>query len=812
MNKISAIILMLFMCSIADAQNKLTGKITDGITGEAIPGATVYIPDLKIGVIADKNGDYKLDNLPGATFIIQVSFLGYKSINEKLDLSITKSRNFVMEQAITEMNEIVVTGTLRSTEITRSPVPIITLERRDLQQNLITNIIDALARLPGVSAVTTGPNVSKPFIHGLGFSRVLTLFDGVRLEGQQWGDEHGVAMDENAVDHIEVVKGPASLTYGSDALAGVVNMIPAPPVQNDTMKGHVETNYQTNNGLAAVSAAMAGNSKGFVWGGVVSYKTATNYQNKYDGRVYGTAFKESDFSSYIGVNKKWGYSHLKFSFFNDLQEIPDGSRDSLTRKFTKQITEADTFRPIVSSQELSSYNINALHQQVQHLLLYSSNNFILGKSKLGLLLGYQRSIRKEFSHPQYPEIPGLYLDLSTFTYDLKLSVPESNGWETTLGINGMYQKNANSGTEFIIPDYSQTDIGPFILVTKTTGKLDLTAGLRYDTRFFRNSPMYTDTDPNTGFNRQASAQDTSEANLTFSSYSHEFSGISASFGATFNITKRLLVKSNIARGYRAPNISEISANGVHPGTLIYQIGNKAFKPEFSLQEDIGVSYRSDHISGDFDIFNTTISNYIFNQKLVNQLGQDSVIIKGNQTFRYQQARARLYGWEANLDIHPYDWLHFQNSVSVVYAVNKGGSGIELTPGSKYLPFIPPIHTSSELRAGIKNKSKHISSVYIKIGMEYFARQDRVYSAYNTETPTGEYILFNAGAGADLLNRNGKVLVSINLSADNITNVAYQSHLSRLKYFEEYPDNTSVRKGIYNMGRNISFKLIAPLNF
>src|SRR5512133_1142857 len=301
MNKISAIFLMLFMCSIADAQNKLTGKITDGITGEAIPGATVYIPDLKIGVIADKNGDYKLENLPGATFIIQVSFLGYKSINEKLDLSITKSRNFVMEQAITEMNEIVVTGTLRSTEVTRSPVPIITLERRDLQQNLITNIIDALAKLPGVSAVTTGPNVSKPFIHGLGFSRVLTLFDGVRLEGQQWGDEHGVEMDENAVDHIEVVKGPASLTYGSDALAGVVNMIPAPPVQNDTIKGHIETNYQTNNGLAAVSATMAGNSKGFVWGGVASYKIATNYQNRYDGRVYGTAFKESDFSSYIGV-------------------------------------------------------------------------------------------------------------------------------------------------------------------------------------------------------------------------------------------------------------------------------------------------------------------------------------------------------------------------------------------------------------------------------------------------------------------------------------------------------------------------------
>jgi len=118
------------------------------------------------------------------------------------------------------------------------------------------------------------------------------------------------------------------------------------------------------------------------------------------------------------------------------------------------------------------------------------------------------------------------------------------------------------------------------------------------------------------------------------------------------------VKANIARGYRAPNIAEISANGVHPGTLIYQIGNTAFKPEFSLQEDLGISYRSDHISGNLDLFNNNITNYIFNQKLLNHLGKDSVIIKGNQTFKFQQAKAQLYGWEANLDIHPYDWLHF----------------------------------------------------------------------------------------------------------------------------------------------------------
>ena len=811
MKKLFLISIIIFIYQISYSQNKLTGKITDNITGESVAGATVYIPELKTGTIADKDGIYKIDNLPRTKVIIQVSFLGYKSIIETIDLATTSSKDFVLVQAITEMNEVVITGSSRATEISRTPVPMITVSSRELQQNLNTNIIDAIAKLPGVSAVTTGPNVSKPFIHGLGYNRVLTLYDGVRQEGQQWGDEHGIEIDENAVDRIEIVKGPASLIYGSDALAGVINMLPAQPVPAGTINGHVETNYQTNNGLIAAHAALAGNKNGLNWSGVVSHKQATNYQNRFDGRVYGTAFNETDVSGHIGLNKQWGYSDLNFSLFNDLQEIPDGSRDSLTRKFTKQITEADTFRPIVSDAELNSYKIAVLHQHIQHYRLYSSNNFIIDGGKLGLILGYQQNIRQEFSHPQYPDIPGLDLDLKTFTYDLKYAFPESNGWGATLGLNGLYQSNTNKGTEFIIPDYNQFEIGPFVLITKTIGKLDLSGGARYDTRIFRNDAMYTRPNPLTGFDMQVSYPDTAMADHPFYSFNHTFSGISASFGATYNISKRLIVKGNIARGFRAPNIAEISANGVHPGTLIYQIGNTAFKPEFSLQEDIGISYLSDHISGSVDIFNTNISNYIFNQKLTNHLGQDSVIIKGNQTFKFRQSRAVLNGFDANLDIHPYDWLHFENSVSVTYALNKGGNGIQINDSSKYLPFIPPLHTNTDLRANIKSKSKHFSSLYFKIGMEYYASQNRVYSADNTETPTPGYVLYNAGLGADITNSRGRVVVSINVLGSNITDVAYQSHLSRLKYFEPYPNNPTGRSGIYNMGRNISFKFTFPIN-
>ena len=806
-----SICLLVFSYHQANAQTRLTGKITENLKGEAIPGATIYFPELKRGAASDKTGSYRVENLPKLKVTVQIGFLGYKTIVARVDLAMQTTMNFVLEQSIAEMSEVVITGSSRASEIKRSPLPMATLDRRELEENLSTNIIEAITNLPGISAVTTGPNVSKPFIHGLGYNRVLTLYDGVRQEGQQWGDEHGVEVDENSVDRIEVVKGPASLTYGSDALAGVVNLLPSHPVAEGAVKGEAATTYQTNNGLYEATASLSGNSGGWIWGGVATFKQATNFQNKNDGRVYGTAFKELDVSGYAGINKKWGYSHLNFSLFDDLQEIPDGSRDSISRKFTKQVTEIDTFRPIVSESELNSYKIAVIHQHIQHFKLYSTSNIILGKSNLGIILSYQENIRREFSHPEYPDIAGLYLILNTLTYDIKYHLPEFNNWATTLGMNGMYQKNRNDGTEFIIPNYHLLDAGPFIYLEKAFDKLEIRGGIRYDARIFSNKTMFTALDPITGLDRLVNSS--MATNLPFFQYDKTFTGFSGSMGATYRLSDFFTLKGNIARGFRAPNIVELSANGVHPGTLIYQIGNEDFRPEFSLQEDVGISFASRHVLGNFELFNNNISNYIYNQKLVDKIGQDSIVVSGNQTFKFQQTSAQLFGFEANIDIHPhpYDWLHFENSISAVYAVNRGGNGVTVTSGNRYLPSIPPLHTSTELRINFKRKFGSFSSLYVKMGMDCYARQDRIFSADQTETSTPGYILFNAGLGTNLTNSRGKLLANINILGSNITDVAYQSHLSRLKYFEVYPMNPTGKSGIYNMGRNISFKLTVPLN-
>ena len=802
----------------------LSGVVADSKTNLPLQGASVYIPDLKLGVVTDSLGKFTIKNLPTGTFLIEIKYEGYKTFSQSIilkDAFITQ--NFLLEETVTEVSEVVVTGTSKATQIKRNPVPIISINHDYLVTNVSTNAIDAIAKVPGVRAVTTGPNVSKPFIRGLGYNRILTLYDGIRQEGQQWGDEHGIEIDQYAVNRVEVIKGPASLSYGSDALAGVVNLIPTQLAPEGKMIGDIVIDCQTNNKMFGGSGMLSSTKNGFEWLARISHKQATNYQNSVDGRVFGTAYNETDANASLGIHRKWGFSHLDFVLYDDLQEIPDGSRDSATWKFTRQITEADTVRQIVSDADLNSYKIETLHQHVQHYRIFSANNFILNDgSRLLINLGFQKSVRREFSHPEIPyqNVAGLFLQLNTYNYDIKYSLKDINNWNITFGVNGMYQtNNVTNGTEFVIPSYHQFDLGTFATAKKTFGKLDIAGGIRYDNRTFHNDQLYTKSNPISGFDMPVYGVDTVGAAREFELYNHTFSGVSGSIGATYNFSEHVSVKANISRGFRAPNISEISANGVHPGTGFYQIGNDDFKPEFSLQEDVGIVYSTKYAVIEFNLFNNFINNYIYNQKLIGVNGSDSIIAGSgvSQTFKFQSSRANLYGGELSIDLHPSKSIHFENSISAVYAQNKGAtSATPVSDSEKYLPFIPPLHGISELRFDFDNKSLNIKHGFVKLQMEYYANQNRIYSAYGTETRTPGYTLFNAGIGGSFVNKLGKTICSVYLMANNLFDVTYWDHLSRLKYFygnyqNPSPTDNAREHGIYGMGRNISFKIDFPLN-
>ncbi|MBW4890058.1 TonB-dependent receptor [Mucilaginibacter sp. HMF5004] len=793
----------------------LSGKITDKKDGSPLIGVAIYVPDLKIGATTNAEGKYILTHLPKGIYLVQLTYVGYGAINQKVDFSKTSVLDFEMETSSIEIAEVMVTGVSRATEIKRSPIPLVAISKTVIDEHAAAgNIIDQIANLPGVSAVTTGPNVSKPFIHGLGYNRVVTLQDGIRQEGQQWGDEHGVEVDQNSIERVEVIKGPASLGYGSDAIGGVVNLITASPVADGTVKGSVQGVYGTNNGLVSGSINLQGNSNGFVWGTVLSSKAAIDYQNQHDGRVYATNFKENDARIMLGLTKNWGYSYLNASIFDDEQAIPDGSRDSVSRQFTKQVTEADLSRPIVNYADLNGYAIPVLHQHVQLYRIYNNSSFSVGDGNILLNLGYQYSHRREYTHPEDAAIPGLNLQLTTFTYDTKYNFNIAKEYETSVGVNGMYQTNSlGYSTDFPIPAYHQFDIGPFFIVKKSFGDLDLVTGARYDSRSFTGDPAYIDTLSSKYTTLYTGANPTTATGVVkqFDALSKNFSGFSGSFGATYNFSKKFLLKANIARGFRAPSIAELSANGPDPGSQIYHVGNSNFQPEFSVQEDFGAFLTLPMLSLSAELFNNDISNYIFQQQVLDATGA-SVITNGYNTFTYVQTKARIYGGELNMDIHPYKWLHFENSLSLTYGQNLGSGG-NVADSLKYLPFIPPLHTHSELRGNFAKGFGFFKNFYAEIGFDHFNAQDRFFAAYGTETYTAGYNLISAGVGANIVNTAGNPILKIFIEGTNLGDVNYQSNMSRLKYFDNANGaGPGVQPGIFNMGRNVSFKVIVPFDF
>jgi len=780
------------------AESNLSGTITDRHTGETLPRVSVYFPDLKTGTVSKSDGTYSISRLPSAKVLVQVSSTGYKLIAVSIDLKLVNLMDFALEPAITEISEVVVTGQSGGTEKNRAPAPVTTIPANHLLENSASNIIDALASEPGISQVTTGVGISKPVIRGLGYNRVVVVNDGIRQEGQQWGDEHGIEIDEFSVSKVEILKGPASLAYGSDAMAGVINLLSAPSLPEGTVSGQILSNFQTNNGLVGNSLNLAGNKNGFVWDLRASDKRAHAYKNKYDGPVYNSGFRENALSGIMGINRAWGFSHLHMSMYQLKPGIVEGERDSISGAFIKPAADGESMIP-VSSSDYKSYAPEIPFQQIVHYKALIDNSIYLGQGNLKASLGFQQNHRKEFANSANPDEFELYFLLNTLNYNLRYSFPEINDYNLSVGVNGMWQQSENKGEEFLVPAYSLFDAGFFGILKKTAGNFDFVGGLRADQRTQQAEALFLNE------NGEKVGEGTDNASERFAAFDKTFTGFSGSLGASWQISKSVYTKLNIARGFRAPNISELGSNGVHEGTLRYEIGNPNLKPETSLQFDLTAGLNTQHVAAELNLFSNTVNHFIYSRKQTDTNG-NQLLIDDMPAFLFTSGKANLKGGEFTLDIHPHplDWLHFENSISYVHATLK-----DHPDSMRYLPLTPPFHWTSVIKAEFGNLSGPFKNLYVKVGTDLYAGQNHYFAAYATETATPGYFLLNMGAGTDVV-WGDKTRFSIYVSANNLTDVAYQSHLSRLKYAET--NNATGRNGIFNMGRNFSFKLIIPINF
>ena len=465
-----------------------------------------------------------------------------------------------------QLNELLVTGVTGDTKLKHSTAPITIVSGQELRSTASTNVIDAIARQPGMAQITTGSGISKPIIRGLGYNRIITMSEGVRQEGQQWGDEHGIEIDAQGVNSVEILKGPASLMYGSDAMAGVVILHSAPTLLEGEMKANVSSEYQTNNGLFGYSVDFAGNQGGFVWDARYSGKLAHAYKNKYDGYVPGSQFREQAGRLMLGINKMWGHSHLIWTTIHQTPSIIEGERDEETGELE------------CATDNVKTYGKALPFQQIKHYKAVWDNSLNLPKGWLKAIIGYQQNRRQEFE--ESADDYELYFRLHTLTYDLRYLTQEWDGWKLAGGVNGMWQQSQNLGEEILIPAYKLFDIGGYVTVSKSLDALTLNGGLRYDHR-----------------------------HLDFND--RHFGSLTGSLGAVWNINEHTNLRLNLARGFRAPNMSELGSDGVHEGTLRYEIGNPDLKAEYSWQADLGLDFTSHYLSAQVALFANRIENYIF---------------------------------------------------------------------------------------------------------------------------------------------------------------------------------------------------------
>ena len=785
--KIYFFVAMFLAAQLVMAQYKLSGKITDFDTQEPVKNASVYLVDLKKSTVSDQNGNYSFQNLKSGKYFVEITGDNYTSLLVSIEVNQDAVSDFTLQKSAKEIDEVVVTAVTRASELKKIPVVIKSVDKNIINQNSSTNLIDGLKNIPGVNQITSGAAISKPVIRGLGYNRVITLVDGIKQEGQQWGGEHGIEIDEFSVGKVEIVKGPGSLMYGSDGIAGVLNFISPKVAANGKIENQLITNYQTNNNLIATSFSNKGNKNGFVWEGRLTNKLAGNYENKYDGKVLNSGFKELDGNLMLGINKNWGHSYFNVSSYNTTLNIVEGERDA-DGKFTFINNNGDDVT--ATDEDYKGYKVGFPHQEINHLRLTSNNYFLLKNGTINADFAFQNNKRKEFADATNPDEKELFFDLNTFNYNVRYNVKETNNWETSFGIGGMQQSNTNKGVEALIPDYQFFDAGAFVFTQKTFNKnLTLAGGLRFDNRNVDAKEMLEDAD------------------VKFAKFNKNYSGISGSLGLSYQLDKHSTIKLNLSRGFRAPNIAELSSNGIHEGTFRYEIGDINLKSEISHQIDAAYFLNSDHISFEFTPFVNFISNYIYTEKMQDVNGNDVIIDPSDPVpaFRFTQGNAQLFGGEIFLDFHPhpFDWLHVENSFSYVRATQNNRPENE-----KFLPFIPAPKYRGEIKTNFEKVNNTFSDFYAKFSVDHYFKQNNIYSAFDTETATPSYTLLSVGIGADIKAFGKKDFFNVFISGENLTDVAYQNHLSRLKYAPENP--ATGRIGVYNMGRNFSVKLM--MNF
>jgi iron complex outermembrane recepter protein len=720
--------LMLGFSAIINAQNTFSGTVTNS-KNEPLKGVSVYLPELHKGTSTDENGKYTFVNIPKGNLRLLFSFLGFTTQNKTINI---EQNNFlldiVLEDSSFQMDEIIVSTAFNRLQ-SQNVMKVEHQNMKELQQKGTSSLIEGLATIPGVSQISTGTSIGKPVIRGLSGNRVLVYSQGVRLENQQFGEEHGLGLNDAGIESVEVIKGPASLLYGSDALGGVLYFNPEKFTDANTIKADFGSKFFSNTLGSNSSFGIKGSTENWKFLARSSYNVHADYQIPNGDKITNTRYNETDLKTGIG------YSNSKFSSI-------------LRYNYNKLDLGIPEFG---IAEQTSSYRTAFPKQGVFNNLLSLNNVLFFKKSKLDINLGYIANDRSEFEDS---DIAVLHLKLKTFNYDAKYHFPKLGKIESIIGVQGMYQTNKNSGEKYLIPDATTNDFGVFGTVNYDWKSNVIQAGVRFDNRNI--------TTIENGIEGEAGY---------FQAIDKKFNSFNASLGYKTNIVKELTFRLNLASGFRAPNLAELTSNGVHEGSNRYEIGNSNLKNEQNIQTDLNLEYKNSHLEFFVNGFYNKINNYIY-------ISPKGTQIESNDVYDYIQNNAKLYGGEVGLHFHPHplDWLHFESNFETVTGKKENND---------FLPLIPANKWDNTIRTEFKI-NKWLTDGFATLTISNTFNQKNV-SGF--ETSSNGYTLLNMGIGGKV--KLGKSAFNVNLNGNNLLNKSYIAHLSRLK-----------NDGIQNIGRNL----------
>ena len=720
----------------------ITGRIVDR-AGQPVRDATVTIPELRRAASSGDDGRFRFDAVPHGRYTLTVRRLGYITIARSVVVDDTPLNvSLILEPGALPIEPVNVTATRTPVAAIASPLATSILTGEQVHSDGGISLAHSVAQLAGVRNVSSGQQVGKPMIRGLFGPRVLVLTDGSRVEDYSWSDEDGHSIDARLVQRIEVIRGPASVLYGSDALGGVVNVVPAElpfSAGGQPMRRAAIEAYGGSNNTELGSAAMIEGARGrFGWRGLATGRFALDVQTP-KGVLQNSSFWAFNGEGAFGINGAHGNTTIRGAHYGGEFHLLEAT-----------------------GPEAGDSTGGPVRQTLDDRLQITNNYVAGGGLRFETKAQWQRHSLTEVSDDCRPALgqttctkvkdqQAFALVLNTGTMDVLAHHAVGEHLTGTLGVSGMYQLSGTSGPVFLVPGATTTAGGAFSFEQLTFGKVTFVTGLRADTR------------------RLSSDASTP---LGLGAGRRSWSATTGDVGVVVRPLPELSVVANFGTGWRAPTLFDLYTNGPNAGDARYEIGDPTLQSERDHNVDGGLRWTSQHVRAEVSVFQNSVDRFIYTAPTTQTIG-------GLRVFRHRQTDARLTGAELSGSIDVFDPL----TVRVSHDFVNGSARLTGAP----LPLMPPPRT-------IVGATWHATQLgwaqraSIGAEVEINATQARLDP---NDIPSSGYTLLNLDLAIE---RNVRTRPTrFDIGVRNAANTSYKDFLSRYKGFA------------YGPGVNVIFK-------